>query len=219
MNHGVAVVDGELHWHDVQTFGDPARMGYLRRLSGRPIAETMDIDPSWVSAINRFSEVTDDEFRHTSGYKNLWVPMECISLVAMNAVVDDVHAWWVAAHRVRGQSYFGAEVVKRLQRRADAYVHCLDVARRLEGERIAGRGLVLLTSAGEISFACEVGREWLRNDALLARIREVVRARETIAPFSAHNAIVRLTSLMAVSAFTARSSCPRIRGRSQSSCA
>jgi DNA-binding CsgD family transcriptional regulator len=195
MYHGVAIVDGAFYLKDIQVFGDVERMAFLRELSGRPISEFADLTPASVSAINTFSEVTEEEFRSNRGYETMWVPMACISVIAMGAVVGGTLVGWVGAHRVAGETYFGGDVVRRVQRRADAYVHCLDTAHRLDGEGAGDRGLVLFTAGGDPAFSCETGRAWLRNGALLARIRAALGSGEPCTPFSTHDAIVRITPL------------------------
>jgi DNA-binding NarL/FixJ family response regulator len=195
MYHGVAIVDGAFYFENIQVFGDMERMAFLGEFSGRPIADYADLTPASVSAINSFTEVTDEEFRSNRGYGTMWVPMECISVIAMGAVVGGILVGWVGAHRVAGETYFGAEVVRRVQPRADAYVHCLDMAHSLEGAGAGERGIVLFTAGGDASFACQTGRAWLRDGTLLARIRTALAAGEPCTPFFSHGAIVRITPL------------------------
>jgi DNA-binding CsgD family transcriptional regulator len=193
MYHSVVVIDGEICFHDVQTFGEPGRMDYLRDCSGRPLTDYADVSPSVMTALNQFTEVTIDEFRSNRGYETMWVPMQCVSVLAMSAVVDGALVGWVGAHRVEGQPFFGPKIVRAVQARADAYIHCLEVARRLEGEASQTRGLLLLTEKGEVAFSCATGRRWLERSGLLARLREVLASPESPGTFSAHGAIVRLT--------------------------
>jgi DNA-binding CsgD family transcriptional regulator len=193
MSHGVAVLDGELCWHDVQTFGDEGRVGFLRELSGRPLSDTVDLCLSNLTPINRFTEVTDQEIRGNKVYRNNWVPMRRVSVLAMCAVVGGTHARWVGAYRVEGQGYFGSEVVKRVQSRAEAYVRCLDVARRLDRRVGGGRALILLSECGEIAFRSDSGRHWQSDARLLERLRKAIRAPGSPRCFSVCDAVVRIT--------------------------
>jgi DNA-binding NarL/FixJ family response regulator len=191
--HNVVVVDGELYWHDLQPQGDPAGTAFLRALSGRPVSEVMDVTPAALSTVNRFSEVTDEDFRSNKAYAAVWRPLKLVSCVAMNAVVGNTLVGWVGAWRLEGQGPFGRPVLKQLQGRADAYLRCLETASRLDGLSVGVRGLILLTAAGEVAFACEAGRRWQADASLLARLRDAVRLPEPLAPFSAHGTIVRIS--------------------------
>jgi DNA-binding NarL/FixJ family response regulator len=195
MSHGVALVGGKLCWHDVQTYGDEARVGYLREMSGRPISDYGDISLSTLTPINRFSEVTDEEFRSNRLYRNNWLPMRRISVVAMSAVVGGTLVRWIGAYRVEGQGYFGAAVLHRLRRRTDAYVRALDIAHRLEARAAETRGLLLFSAEGEVTFGCASGRRWRSDRRLLDRIREAVRSEGRITSFSAGKAIVHITRI------------------------
>jgi DNA-binding CsgD family transcriptional regulator len=191
--HGVAVVDGAFYFHGMMPQGRPDACAFLATLSGRALLDFMDLNPSAVSAINRFAAATADDYRSNKLYRLTWEPFGFISAVSMNAMVNGTFVGWIGGWRCDGRELFGPAVVKRLQARSDAYVRCLETASRLDGMTVGARGLLLFTGEGEIAFRCEAGRRWEGEAALLGRIRDAIGSGEPLAPFSAHGAIVRVT--------------------------
>jgi DNA-binding CsgD family transcriptional regulator len=195
MYHSVYTANGELHFHDVRVYGDRQRMAYLEDCSGRPLSEFADVSAAVISKVNGFTETTIDEVRSLRMYETMWRRMRCEAVVCMNAVVEGTLVGWVGAHRVEGEPPFGSEAVNRLAGRVDAYVHCLEVAHRLDGAANRARGLLVFDREGEVVLACDSGREWIESAELADRLRAEVRSSEPRQVFSTGGAMVRITPM------------------------
>jgi len=170
--YGVAMVDGALCYTGLQLHDGVGRMDHLRACEGRPISDFADLTPSVLTTVNRFGVNAAEEYRDNRMYPLMLEPLGVLSILAMTAAVGGCFVGWVGCYRLHGEQPFEKELLARAQERADAYIHALDIAWRLDDHAEASRAIVGLDPRGNVHFCCSEGRAWLADDAFAKGLRE-----------------------------------------------
>ena len=194
----VAMVD-DLPWYtDVLTRTRDHDLSLMYETVGTKLTDWADVSAGVLTAINRFDVTQKAQIETNRFYETLWRPQRLASLVGMSAMVGTEFVGWIGAYRLDDEAPFEEPIARVLNRRADAYVHALEVARQLEGSVCAERGLMLLDEAGERVFANEGARAWLDAPGLREGLQAMVsalRARSVAPPVTLAGGIVRLTEV------------------------
>ena len=192
--HNFAFIDGQPHVTDLTLYGDVETLSPLSVIDGQPVADWADIELKELLSFNSFTAMTADGIRHNKVYRLVWRRFSCKAVMSMNVMAGDEFIGWIGAHRVDGEADFSPEAVRAAQSRAGAYIHALEVARRLDGHGNAKRAVILMSATGEKRFACSEGEKWLEDESFAQDLQVVIRSTNT-APRSMHGAIIRVTEL------------------------
>ncbi len=192
-----ALFGGQLHYVNVEIFGDTERISHFLDCRGQPVARWCDDVTDVVTAVNDFVVLTAERIRHKKVYRTQWQPFGARSVVSMSAISETRFIGRVSAFRVDGQPDFEPEVVRKLRRRIDTYLHSLTVAAELDYFDDSARATLLFSAAGEPKHACARGQAWLEHVDMCRDIRALIGEADAAAgrPLSRalHGSIVRIT--------------------------
>ncbi len=192
---GVALVSGVLHQTTQQIYDQAGCLDHYRQCEGRPIADFGDVDVDALSAVNCFGVTDAEELRENLFYRTLLGPAKVRSILAMNAAPAGNFMGWVGCYRLLDEEPFEDDVIAEARRRADAYIHCFEVADKLDPAPIASRAIVILDVRGEVHHCCSEGRAWLSNDDFAEELRQACAVSSDGAPRSIRGAVVRFERL------------------------
>jgi DNA-binding CsgD family transcriptional regulator len=191
--HSAAVCGDEIIMRQMMPLGKTDRVDFTRSFDGRRAAELMELRPTTFTTFNSFRVYTLEELQDNIIMESLWTPANIHSNISMSVMRDGSFAGWIGAFRIDDEPAFTAEERRRLAPRIAAYIHALDMARRLEGDGPSGRALALMNERGEVTYACASGTQLMKNDTLRTQIGDTLSKTGHSASFTVGDFLVRVT--------------------------